>query len=340
MKSEKKYDAVFYEAFEEEEVQLRKYLPKEKNYHFTWKTIQESGNSHPPAPVISLRTQSKIPLAWKSDIDAFITRSTGYDHITAYLAEAELEIPAAYLPDYAGRAVAEQAMLLWTALIRKLPEQQEAVKTFFRDGLTGKELVNKTITIAGVGRIGSQIVDIAKGLKMKVLGVDIVPNKSLGIKYVSMKEGVANADIFVCALSLTDTTRGMLNYNLLKNFPKGAIFVNIARGEISPSEDILHLLREGIIGGIGLDVYDCEKELAGVLRDGKNKGDMEDIEKINSVAATLELIGHPHVITTPHNAFNTEESVERKCLHTAQNFANFTEKGEFLTPIAPVNRGY
>lgn len=334
MTLESKFDVVFYEAFEEEETELRKHLPNYKKYYFTWKTIQEAGHANPPAPIISTRTQSKIPLEWREELTAIITRSTGYDHITAYLKAAEIDIPAAYLPDYAGRAVAEQAMLLWTALIRKLPEQQEAVKTFARDGLTGNELVNKTITVAGVGRIGSQIVDIAKGLHMNVLGVDIAPNEELDITYVSMEEGVAKADIFVCALSLTEITHGMLNHDLLKNLPKGAIFVNIARGEISPSEDILQLLREGIIKGIGLDVYDCEKELVGVLRDGEDKGSIEVIEKLNSVAATLELIDHPHVITTPHNAFNTEESVERKCLHTAQNFVNFIEKGEFLTPIA------
>lgn len=333
MKTESKYDVVFYEAFEEEEIQLRKHLPEDKKYHFTWKTIQETGHEHPPAPIVSIRTQSQIPIKWKDDLDALLTRSTGYDHISTYLNEAGIDIPAAYLPDYAGRAVAEQAMLLWTALIRKFPEQQEAVRTFSRDGLTGRELVNKTIIVAGVGRIGSQIVNIAQGLQMNVLGVDILPNQNLGIKYVSMEEGIAVADIFVCALPLTDLTYGMLNYDLLKNLPRGAVFVNIARGEISPSEDILHLLREGIIGGIGVDVYDCEKELVSVLRDGKDKGTIQDIHKLNSVAATLELIEHPHVITTPHNAFNTEESVERKCLHTAQNLANFAEKGAFLTQV-------
>ena len=333
MKTNSKYDVAFYEAFEEEERELRKHLPDAGNYYFTWKTIQETGHGHPQAPIVSLRTQSKIPLNWKDDITALLTRSTGYDHITAYLKETGIDISAAYLPDYAGRAVAEQAMLLWTALMRNLPEQQEAVKTFCRDGLTGRELVNKTITVAGVGRIGSQIVDIAQGLKMNVLGVDLVPNKNLGIQYVSMEEGVAGADIFVCALPLTDITDGMLNHDLLKNLPKGSKFVNIARGEIAPPEDLLHLLREGIIGGIGLDVYDCEKEVSAVLRDGADPGMIADVEKLNSVAASLELIEHPHVITTPHNAFNTEEAVERKSLHSAQNLANFAEKGEFLTPI-------
>lgn len=333
MKKNTKYDVVFYEAFEEEEEELKKHLPKGKNYYFTWRTIQEAGHSHPPAKIVSIRTQSIIPLEWGDQLTALIARSTGYDHLTAYLNAIENDVPAAYLPDYAARAVAEQAMLLWTALIRNLPEQQEAVKTFCRDGLTGRELVNKTITIAGVGRIGSQIADVAKGLKMKVIGVDIAPNKKLGIKYVSMEEGISLADIFVCALPLTDITAGMLNRKLLKKLPKGAIFVNIARGEIAPPEDLLHLMRKGIIGGIGLDVYDCEKDVAAVLRDGADPGKISDIENLNSVAASLELIKHPHVITTPHNAFNTVESVERKSIHTAQNVAAFLQKGKFLTPI-------
>jgi len=333
MNSTCKYDVVFYETFAEEELALRQCLPPNKKYYFTWKTIQESRHVHPLAPIVSIRTQSLIPLAWKDHIDALLTRSTGYDHIAAYFAAANVEIPAAHLPDYAGRAVAEQAMLLWVALIRKLYEQQKAVQTFSRDELTGRELLHKTVTIVGVGSIGSQVADIAKGLKMKVLGVDIAPNSSSDIEYVPLHEGISRADILVCALPLTDITHSMLNYELLQNLPAGALFVNIARGEIAPPEDLLHLLRKGILAGIGIDVYDCEKELADVLRNDVPLESITDLQKRNSVSATIELMEHHQVIATPHNAFNTEESLERKCRHTAQNIEHFFTKGEFLTPI-------
>lgn len=333
MKTEIKYDVVFYEAFREEENALRRHLPEKKKYFFTWKTIQEAEHIHPPAPVVSIRTQSRIPIAWKNDIRALIARATGYDHLTAYLSESGIDIPAAYLPDYAARAVAEHAMMLWTSLFRKLPEQIEAVKTFTREGITGRELSGKTITVVGVGRIGLQIVDIAKALHMKVLGVDIRPNENLDIEYVTILEGVARADILVCALPLTELTRGMLNYDLLINLPKGAVFINIARGEISPPEDILSLLRDGVICGVGLDVYDCEKELVGIIRDGEALNQIEDLERRNSISATIELINNPYVITTPHNAFNTAESVERKSINTALNLKEFFSEGKFLTPI-------
>ena len=75
-------------APEEEEIELRKVLPAEYDYFFTWKTIQESGHIMPPADIISTRTQSAIPLSWADRLKGIITRSTGYDHISAYLEEA------------------------------------------------------------------------------------------------------------------------------------------------------------------------------------------------------------------------------------------------------------
>jgi D-lactate dehydrogenase len=328
-----KYTAAFFEAFEEEEKELRKVLPSGHDYYFTWKTIQEGGKDIPPAPVISIRTQSKIPSSWKDSLDGIISRSTGFDHISDYLKETELDIPAAYLPDYAGRAVAEQAMILWSALLRKLPLQENAFRTFYRDKLTGKEIENRTITVLGVGRIGSQIVDIAQGLKMNVTGVDIAPRDISGLKYVSLEEGIRRADVLVCALPLTDITNGMLDYSILREIREGAVFINIARGEIAPSEDLLKLLEEGRLSGIGLDVYDNEKELASILRDDMTLEDYKGKKEYESLSATLALSKRDDVITTPHNAFNTSESVKRKSLHTAQNLEHFLKTGKFLTPF-------
>jgi D-lactate dehydrogenase len=328
--------AVFYEAFEEEEKILRNVLPKEFKYLFTWKTIQESGHEVPPAKIISTRTQSRFPVEWADKLTAIITRSTGYDHVADYLLQTRASVAAAYLPEYAARPVAEQALMMWTALLRNLTVQRKSFETFHRDGLTGREIRKRRITVIGVGRIGGEIVDIAHGLKMQVLGVDIKPRtemeKQYGLKYVSLKEGLKNADIAVCALPLTELTRGMLNYKTLKAMPGNSIFINVGRGEVSPSQDLLKLSDEGILGGIGLDVYDFEKELASVLRDGTDLSKLKP-EARKSVTAVLKLMKNQNVILTPHNAFNTEESVERKSLRTAENLAAFLKTGKFLTPI-------
>lgn len=327
------YTAAFFEAFDEEEKVLRELLPKNHEYFFTWKTIQESGEEHSPAPIVSVRTQSLLPNEWGNNIDAVITRSTGYDHVTAYRESTGKRINAAYLPDYAGRAVAEQAMLLWSALLRKLKLQRLSFDTFCRDNMTGSELAGRRITVVGVGRIGAQIVDVALGLRMKVKGVDITPREIRGLEYVDMREGVERAEILVCALPLTRETRGMLKHQLLKNMPAGSIFVNIARGEISPTKDILRLLKEGVLSGVGMDVFEYEKELAAILREGASLEEIGDSEARESVEAVLELRNRKDVILTPHNAFNTVESVERKSRQTVDNLLSYLDTGNFLTPV-------
>lgn len=334
------YDAVFYEAFDEEEKVLREKLPLGRNYYFTWKTIQESGHEIPPAQIISTRTQSIFPLEWADKIKAVITRSTGYDHVEAYLQKAKgNNISAAYLPDYAARAVAEQAMMMWSALLRNLTLQTRAFKTFHRDGLTGREIKGRRITVLGVGRIGTQIVDIAHGLSMDITGIDINPNEALkakyNLKYEDIETGLKTAEIAVCALPLTDKTLNMLNYRLLSLMPQGSIFINIARGEISPAADLLRLLNENRLSGIGLDVYDYEKDLVSVLRTGKSLSELNG-PAAKSTRAIIELHKSENVILTPHNAFNTHESVERKSLRTAENLEHYFESGTFLTPVPDI----
>jgi D-lactate dehydrogenase len=331
--------AAFYEAFEEEELYLRKNLPSNKRYFFTWKTIQEAHLSDdiPLSEIISIRTQSKIPAHWAKILKGIITRSTGYDHVNEYLLENSAKIASAYLPDYAGRAVAEHAMMLWTCLLRKLPQQIHSFKKFQRDGLTGSEIRNRKIAIVGIGRIGSQIVDIAHGLEMDFCGVDIVPNNDLikkyGLRYFPLAHAVKISDIIVCALPLTELTRGLMDARVLSSAPRGAIFVNVGRGEISPANDLLELVRDGILSGVGLDVYNYEKELALVLRNGMSLDKITNEAK-REILAITNMMSNPAFILTPHNAFNTEESVERKSIKTAENLSSFLNCGQFLTPIS------
>ena len=153
--------------------------------------------------MISIRAQSIIPNSWATEIDGILSRSTGYDHIVTYLGKCKEDIPCGYLPLYCSRAVAEQAMLLWMALLRKLTKQMHAFTNFNRDGLTGQECKNKTLLVVGVGNIGYEVVQIGEGLGMKVFGVDIV-ERHRSVSYTSIEQGLALADIIVCSMNLTD----------------------------------------------------------------------------------------------------------------------------------------
>lgn len=327
---------VFYESFAEEERELRQALGEEIAAGFTPLTIQESGDQVPPAPVISIRTQSQIPLAWAPKLRGIISRATGYDHLLAYRRATGIAVPAACLPDYAARSVAEQAMLLWTALLRRLPEQQQALAKFARDGLTGRELRGRRLTVVGVGRIGGEIVAIGRALGMMVAGVDLVEREELiaahGLKYLTLAEGLTRAEVLAIALPLTELTGGLLNYSALQALPTGAVLVNVGRGEVAPTADLLRLLDEGVVGGLGLDVYEYEAELAAVLRDGVDPAVLASPARA-SVAAALRLREHPRVILTPHNAFNTAEAVMRKSQQAVANLRHLLATGVFLTPL-------
>ena len=69
-------------------------------------------------------------------------------------------------------------------------------------------------------------------------------------------------------MNLTEDNRGYFTRDLLRSCARGAIFVNVSRGEFSPLPILLDLLKEGHLGGVGLDVYDGESQLAVALRAG------------------------------------------------------------------------
>ncbi len=317
-------DVFFYEAFEEEAEALRHYLPAGIEAGYTWKTIQEYGADTPPAPLISVRTQSLLPLEWSDSLSGILSRSTGYDHLTAFKKAASHLVQGGYLPLYCHRAVAEQALLLWLSLMRKLPQQMAQFHTFHRDGITGLETEKKTLLVVGVGHIGGEVVKIGHGLGMEVLCVDLI-KKLPEENYVSIEEGLPQADVVVCAMNLTEENPGYFTYDLLKKTRKGTFFVNISRGELSPAIDLLQLMQEEHLGGVALDAYNHEKELAGALREGRNSHDPE-------VQALLALSKLPTVICTPHNAFNTIEGVDRKAAQSVEQVVAWKETGKFKWP--------
>lgn len=320
-----RFDVFFYEAFAEEEGALRACLPANIRAGFTRHTIQEYGRPDPEAALISVRTQSAIPPGWAGRLQAILTRSTGYDHLLAYRRLAGRNLPCGYLPCYCHRAVAEQALLMWLALLRKLPRQTRQFQTFQRDGLTGGEVQGRALLVVGVGNIGYETVKIGRGLGMEVSGVDIC-RKHADVRYGAIDELIGGADVIVCAMNLTAENRGYFDVRRLRAAKPGAIFVNISRGELSPPAGLLELLDAGQLGGVGLDVYNEESALAGALRQGIPADNPE-------VRAVLQMARYDNVILTPHNAFNTSEAVARKSGQSAQQALAWLGQGAFLWPV-------
>lgn len=318
-------DVVFYEVFGEEESALRQFLPPDIRAQFIPETIQQQKKPRPAADFISIRTQSRIPVSWAPKLKGILTRSQGYDHLVSFRRDCERDVPCGYLGSYCARAVAEHAVWAAMALLRKTKKQIRDFSAFSRDGLTGFECRGRRALIVGVGEIGAQIADITRGLRMDVRGVDIA-HKHSDLEYVALNEGLRWAEIVFCACSLTQESAGMLNYAALKQAKPGMIFVNVSRGEISPAEDLEALLAEGVLGGLSLDVYDEESVLADYLRAGSGS-------ITPKIQAVLNLKDRDDVLFTPHNAFNTRESLEAKSRLSAQAVVCFLTKGVFPCPV-------
>ena len=326
------FDAYFYEAFAEEAERLLAHASDTGlRIGYTPQTIQETGHTTPPAPIISVRTQSVLPTEWAPNLKGLLSRSTGYDHLTAYQAALGEGAPAlGYLPTYCVRAVAEQAMLLWTSLFRRLPRQLAQFDSFERDHLSGLENSDKVMALFGVGNIGHEIWQIATALGIEVLGVDPV-RRHENVTYVPAETALARADLIVCAMNLTSKNHAYFTSERLAQTKRSPILVNIARGEFTPALVLEEALAGGILSGIALDVYNEEPTLAPALRTGKHTQLTADNE------ALLRLRPHPDVILTPHNSFNTLEAVERKSEQSIRALLHFRQTGEFLWPLPEEN---
>lgn len=316
----------FYEAFEEERQAIARYCPSTLQASYTARAIQETGHAEPPAPVVSVRTQSIIPVSWAPKLHAVLTRSAGYDHLQRFSKKWNAPAPlCGYLPLYCVNAVAEQAMLLWMALLRKLPRQMRQFDRFERDHLTGQECAGKNLVVVGVGRIGRRILQLGEALGMQGIGVDI-EKRFPDVSYLPIDTALSQADIIVAAMNLTGENVHYFNMERWRRARRGALFVNIARGELAAARDLEQAMLEGCLSGIALDVYSGEAELAVCLRAGR------EFPSHPEHAALERLREMEHVLTTPHNAFNTAEAVERKAEQSVRQLMHLRKTGAFLWP--------
>ncbi len=319
----------FYEAFKEEADALRRYLPPGIKADFCSSTIQENGDTDVPADIISIRTQSVIPSDWSGGLKAILSRSTGYDHLIKYRDGNAGSLEYGYLPIYCNRSVAEHAITLMLTLIKKIPQQIKQFSNFNRDGITGSEILGKNALVVGVGNIGIEIVKLLRCFGMNVSGCDLV-HKHDDVYYKEFDDAIGSADVIFCAMNLNEKSRNYFTYEKLSRAKTNSIFINIARGDMSPATDLLQAINESRIAGAALDVFPEEELLSASLRGGS----LPDHPQLHAV---MELSRLPNVILTPHNAFNTEESVERKAYQSIQQILNFIEHGEFLWPVPSEN---
>ncbi len=270
------------------------------------------------------------------NLKMIVTRSTGFDHIDLK-ACAEKNVIVTNVPEYGTQTVAEHTFALLLALSRKIiPSIENTRKSDFTlDGLRGFDLYKKTIGVVGAGNIGQAVIRIAKGFGMDVLVFSRHQNielaKELGFMYVDLAHLYQVSDIITFHVPLTNETTHMISKETLPKLKKGVIILNTARGGILETEAILMGLEQKVISAAGIDVLEEEcfvKEERQLLTEQFIKECDLRTQLLNHVLLTKE-----NVLVTPHNAFNSQEALQRILDVTVENMVSFAQ-GKVINTVS------
>ena len=262
---------------------------------------------------ISIRT-AKLPneiISSAKKLQVISRHGVGYDNIDL---KSTKEIGATLTITATANAVAvaEHVMFMLLNISKRKDMYDQSVKLgkFNDRNKLPKtiELWGKNILIAGFGRIGQALIKRCLGFEMNVFVYDPYINdekiKSLGGKKVNdLKEAVKEMDAISLHMPLNDETKNIVNYDLLRSMKTNCIIINAARGGIINEVDLDKALRENLIFGAGLDVFETEPP----------KSDNP-------------LLKNDKVFLSPHTAAFTEECMIRMGKETIQNIIDFFEK--------------
>ncbi|MEK6627870.1 MAG: 2-hydroxyacid dehydrogenase [Bdellovibrionota bacterium] len=250
-------------------------------------------------------------------------RSAGFNHVDLASAQS-LGLRVVRVPEYSPHAVAEHAVALMLSLNRKIHRSYNRVRegNFSLDGLVGFDLNKKTVGVVGTGRIGFVLSKILSGFGCKVIAHDLVQNPKLiemGVQYVTLDKLLQKSDIISLHVPLTSQTRYLLDEKALALTKPGIMLINTGRGALIDTRALIKFLKSGHIGFAGLDVYEEEEGLF-----------FEDLsEQILQDDKLARLLTFPNVLLTSHQAFLTEEALEKIAQVTLHNISEF-ENGNKL----------
>jgi D-3-phosphoglycerate dehydrogenase len=231
------------------------------------------------------------------------------------------------------RSVAELVIGASIILIRKILDKNKAAHEgiWNKDAKGSFELRGKKLGIIGYGNIGSQVSILAEAMGMKVIFYDVLTKLPLGNADArkSLKELVSESDIVTLHIPETSQTKNIINKSLLKQFKKGSILINFARGEVVDLDALSKSLQEGHLSGAAIDVFPWEPEKNG--------------DHFSSPLQNLS-----NVLLTPHIGGSTEEAQHNIGEDVSSKLLQYLEMGSTygshtvpelnLTPVEGTHR--
>ena len=236
--------------------------------------------AHVLVPTIGDKIDASLLSAASSNLKLIANYGAGYDHIDIKTA-LQRGIIVTNTPSVLTTDTADMTMALILAIPRKLREGHEEMqsgtwKGWSPSAMIGMRITGKKLGILGMGRIGQAIAKRAKAFDLDInyhnrrrLHENI--EKSLSATYwEDLEEMLATVDILVVSASLNQSSLYLLNSKYLGKMKPTAYLVNISRGEIIDQRALVRQLKDGQLGGAGLDVYDSEEVIGSDFKSLKN----------------------------------------------------------------------
>jgi D-3-phosphoglycerate dehydrogenase len=226
-----------------------------------------------------------------TDLQAISRNGTGVDNVDL-AAAARLGIAVLRAEGANARGVAELAIGQLLSLARGLPASDAGLKRGeWTRPSAGLELEGRTLGLAGCGRVGQLVAQLALGLGMKVLAFDPYPNPAFapgpGFRQASFEEVLANADFLSLHCPPPADGRPLIDAPALARMKDRAFLLNTARHDLLDADAVLEALDSGRLAGLATDVFDTEPP------------------------TDARLAKHPRVMATPHLGGFTRESIDR-----------------------------
>ena len=243
--------------------------------------------------VVVVRSRTKITkdLIQRADKCKGIARGgVGLDNIDQDTAK-EKNIRVINAVEGAMNAVAELVIGLMLSLAREIPRADREVRNgnWIKKELMGTELRGKYLGIVGLGNIGKRLGRLAKSFNMNIIGFDVMPideefSKEVGLMKADLGTLLASADYVSLHVPLLDSTKHMINTENIATMKSTARIINTSRGGVIDEDALYTALKNGVLGGAALDVFEVEPATSNKLRD------------------------LPNFISTPHMGAQTKEA--------------------------------
>ncbi|HCZ12809.1 MAG TPA: phosphoglycerate dehydrogenase [Nitrospiraceae bacterium] len=210
---------------------------------------------------------------------------------------------------------AEHTIAMMFAVARKIPQANASMAEgkWEKKKFMGAELFNKTLGVIGLGNIGGEVAKRAQGLGMTVIAYDPFLSeekaKQMGIKKMEVAELIKEADFITVHTPLTAETKNLINTQTIKTMKNGVFIINCARGGIINEKDLFDALESGKVAGAALDVFEKEPP------------------------ENNPLVGHEHVICTPHLGASTQEAQENVAIAVAEQIVDYLVHGTIRNAV-------